>query len=131
MNRSYEGLWGHLQTSEEDQARWLPRLKQEGIFLLFAPDGAVAGVGRAELSEQLTAQRSVPTGHIDAPGVVPEFRGAGLYLPLLLTLIHWLLPQQPAALELESWGDEPGTLALYRTLGFSVMKEEVSYRRDV
>jgi len=91
----------------------------------------VAGVGRAELSEQLTAQRGVPTGHIDAPGVVPEYRGAGLYLPLLLTLIHWLLPQGPAALELESWGDEPGTLALYRTLGFSVMKEEVSYRRDV
>jgi len=131
MNRSYEGLWGHLQTSEEDQARWLPRLKQEGIFLLFAPDGAVAGVGRAELSEQLTAQRGVPTGHIDAPGVVPEYRGAGLYLPLLLTIIHWLVRQQPAALELESWGDEPGTLALYRTLGFRVMKEEVSYRRDV
>jgi mycothiol synthase len=129
MNSGYEGRWGHLHVSEEEVAVWFPRFKQEGIVLLFAPDGAVAGVGRAELDEHLTAQRGVPTGLIDAPGVVPEYRESGLYVPLLLTLLHWLLTEQPARIEIESWGDEPETLALYRDLGFHLLREEISYRR--
>ncbi len=128
MNRSYEGLWGHIQLTQEAVARWLPQLNQAGIFLLFAPDGEIAGTCRAELSKQLTVTRGAPTALIDAPGVVPAYRDANLYLPLLLTAIHWLLPQNPATLELESWGDAPDTLALYRSLGFTVMKEEVAYR---
>jgi mycothiol synthase len=131
MNRSYQGLWGHLQTSQEEHAQLLPQLKQEGIFLLFAPDGAVAGSCRGFMSEPLTARRGVPMAYVDAPGVVPEYRSAGLYLPLLLTVLHWLLPQGPAAIELESWGDAPETLALYRQLGFTVIKEEISYRREL
>jgi mycothiol synthase len=131
MNRSYEGLWGHLQTSEAEHAHLLPQLKQEGMFLLFAPDGAVAGVCRGYMSERLTAQRGLLTAYVDAPGVVPHYRSAGLYLPLLLTALHWLLPQGPAAIELESWGDAPETLALYRELGFTVIKEEISYRREL
>jgi mycothiol synthase len=128
MNRSYEGLWGHIQLTQEEVVRWLPQLNQAGIFLLFAPDEGIAGTCRAEISEQLSAARGAPTALIDAPGVVPAYRDANLYLPLLLTAIHWLLPQNPATLELESWGDAPDTLALYRSLGFAVMKEEVSYR---
>jgi ribosomal protein S18 acetylase RimI-like enzyme len=54
MNRSYEGLWGHVQTTEEEIAGWLPHLNQAGIFLLFAPDDTLAGTCRAELSEPLT-----------------------------------------------------------------------------
>lgn len=128
-NRGYEGRWGHLHVSEEEVAAWLPRLKQEGIMLLFAPDGALAGIGRAELSEQLTAQRGVLTGLIDAPGVIPEYRQHELYVPLLLTLIHWLLTEGPARIEIESWGDDAQTLACYRDLGFGLAREEISYRR--
>lgn len=129
MNRGYEGRWGHLHVSEEDVAAWFPRLKQEGIMLLFAPDGALAGIGRAELSEQLTARRGVLTGMIDAPGVIPEYRQHELYVPLLLTLIHWLLTEGPARIEIESWGDDAQTLARYRDLGFWLAREEISYRR--
>jgi mycothiol synthase len=128
-NRGYEGQWGHLHTSAEEMALWFPRLKQEGIVLLFGPDGEIAGVGRAALSEELTAQRGVPTGHIDAPGVVPAYRQSGLYVPLLLTLIRWLLTEKPVRIEVESWGDDPQTLALYRDLGFRLAREEISYRR--
>lgn len=104
MNRSYEGLWGHVQATEEEVARWLPQLNQAGIFLLFAPDDTLAGTCRAELSEPLTSARGAPTGLIDAPGIIPQWRAAQLTLPLLLTAIHWLLPQGPTTLELESWG---------------------------
>lgn len=128
-NRGYEGQWGHHCVSEEEVAVWFPRLKQEGIALLFAPDGEIAGVGRAELSEELTAQRGVPTGYIDAPGVIPEYRQSGLYVPLLLTLVHWLLRENPVRIEIESWGDDPQTLELYRDLGFRLAREETSYRR--
>ena len=131
INRGYQGLWGHLQTTQEGNAAWLTQLNHAGIFLLFAPDGTIAGICRADLSEHLTTERGVPTALIDAPGVVPEYRAANLYLPLMLTAIHWLLPQGPTRLELESWGDAPATLALYRSLGFTVMKEEISYRRDL
>ena len=131
MNRSYEGFWGHIHVTEEETARWLPQLNPAGIFLLFAPDDTLAGTCRAELSEPLSTARGAPTGLIDAPGIIPKWREAQLALPLLLTAIHWLLPQEPTTLELESWGDAPGTLALYRSLGFRVIKEEISYRREL
>jgi hypothetical protein len=130
LNRSYEGLWGHVQGTEEEIARWLPNLNQAGIFLLFAPDETLAGTCRAELSEPDSTARRAPTGLIDAPGIIPKWRDARLTLPLLLTAIHWLLPQGPTTLELESWGDTPGILALYHSLGFRVIKEENSYRRE-
>src|SRR5215472_5384724 len=131
MNRCYEGLWGHLHTTEDEVAGWLPQLNHAGIFFLFAPDGTIAGVCRADLSEHLTTQRGAPTALIDAPGVVTAYRNSNLYLPLLLTTMHWLLPQSPATLELESWSDAPDTLALYRSIGFTTMKEEISYRLDL
>lgn len=131
LNRGYEGYWGHLQNTQEEVARFLLHLNHAGIFLLFAPDGTIAGTCRAELSELLTEERGTPTALIDAPGIVTQYHGAGLALPLLLTAIHWLLPQHPQALELEAWGEAPGTLALYQALGFSVTKEEISYRRNL
>lgn len=131
LNHSYEGYWGHLHCTEEEVARFLPYLNPAGIFLLFAPDGTIAGTCRAELSEQLTQERGIPTALIDAPGIVIRYRKADLALPLLLTAIHWLLPQHPAVLELEAWGEAPDTLARYRSLGFTTMKEEISYRRNL
>lgn len=128
MNRSYEGLWGHRYVSREEWVEWLPQLKQEGIFLLFAPGGAVAGICRVEMSEHLTTLRGVPTGLVDAPGVVAEYREAGLYVPLLLTALHSLAPYAPGRIEMESWGDAETTLAWYRKLGFNPMQEALSYR---
>jgi mycothiol synthase len=131
LNRGYEGYWGHVQSTQEEVARFLLHLNHAGIFLLFAPDGTLAGTCRAELSEQFTQERGTPTALIDAPGIVARYREAGLALPLLLTVIHWLLPQYPQTLELEAWGEAPGTLALYHALGFTATKEETSYRRNL
>jgi GNAT superfamily N-acetyltransferase len=128
LNRSYEGIWGHLQSTQEEVAQWLPQLNSAGIFLLFAPDGTLAGTCRADFSKHLTKAQGALTALIDAPGIVPGYRDAHLSLPLLLTVIHWLLPQHPGVLELESWGDTPETLQRYCSLGFRVVKEEISYR---
>lgn len=127
LNRGYEGQWGHLHMTQEEVAAFLPQLNFAGIFLLFAPDGSLAGSCRADLN----AEDDTRTALIDAPGIIPEYRDASLVLPLLLAAIHWLLPQKPAVLELEAWGDIPETIALYCSLGFQTIREEISYRRDV
>lgn len=128
MNRGYEGLWGHHWITAEEMTEWFPQLILSGLFLLFAPDGKIVGICRAEMSEHLSALRGVSTGWIDAPGVVAEYREDTFYRLLLLTAARWLASQSPAVIELESWGDTAQTLAVYRTSGFTVVQKENSYR---
>jgi ribosomal protein S18 acetylase RimI-like enzyme len=128
LNQSYDGYWGHLQSTPDEVARYLLRLDHAGIFLLFAPDGAIAGTGRAELREPASPD-AAPTALVDAPGIVSGYRDTDLSVPLLLTAIYWLLPKKPALIELEAWGEAPTMLSRYRELGFSVTKQELSYRR--
>lgn len=124
VNRCYEGLWGHHTASAEVVAQWLPALDPAGIFFLIGPDGDVAGTVRAE-------RYGEPVGYVDAPGVVPEHRGDGLHVPLLLVAVQRLREHSPSAIELESWGDTPETLAQYETLGFTVVRQAVAYERDI
>lgn len=131
INRCYEGYWGHIQGTQEDVARFLPRFNHAGIFLLFAPDGTIAGTCRADLNEQSEDASESLTALIDAPGIVARYRDVDLALPLLLTAIHWVLRHHPATLELEAWGETPELLARYRSLGFTVTKEEISYRMNL
>ncbi len=73
----------------------------------------------------------MPTGLVDAPGIVPAYRNTDLYVPLILAMLQWLVSQNPARIELESWGDTPATIDLYRTLGFTSAQEAISYRRGL
>ncbi len=131
FNTCFLGQWGHNHLSANDLRAWLPSFDANGLFLAFAPDGAVAGMCRATLGDKQ------PKGHLDAPGVAPAYRGAGLYLPLALTGLRWLADRSEAAgkplttITLESWGDSAETLALYQGLGFAVEQQEHSYRWDV
>jgi mycothiol synthase len=130
LNHSYDGYWGHLQSTPDEVGRYLRSLDHAGIFVLFAPDRSIAGTGRAELREPAT-QGDAPTALLDAPGIVSRYRHADLALPLLLTAIRWLLPKEPSAIDLEAWGEAPATLARYSELGFAVTEEEISYRRSL
>jgi ribosomal protein S18 acetylase RimI-like enzyme len=85
----------------------------------------------AELDERLSARRGQPTGHLDAPGIVPALRDKGLHRPLLLAALRWLRTRQPAAFELESWGDSAQILALYQQMGFTLARQATSYRLDL
>lgn len=131
LNRCYEGYWGHLHCRQEDVAQLLLHLDHAGIFLLFAPDGTIAGTCRAHLSKPPSQEYGPSIVLIDAPGIVAPYREANLALPLLLTVLHWMLPQHPATIELEAWGEEPRILAHYRVLGFTPVKEEISYHRNL
>jgi len=123
VNRGYEGLWGHHTIRREELAERLPEQDTAGRLLLFAPDGHVVGLTWAKLKQ--------PSGLIDAPGVVPEYRTAGLYLPLTLAALTWLQERGATSIDLESWGDAPETIDLYRTLGFVTVQEELSYQHSL
>jgi ribosomal protein S18 acetylase RimI-like enzyme len=125
-NRAFQGLWGHWETVTEESVRDIVE-NPAGSFLLFDSAGEVVGICRGELSEQLQEKYGKPTGYLDAPGVVPEQRENGLYLPQMLHVAHWVCSQashEAIAIELESWGDSPQTLAAYQSMGFEIIRQQ-------
>jgi mycothiol synthase len=131
MNLCYIPLWGHRDVSEEEMASWLPYFNPESIFLVFSEKGRVVGISRVENSPERSHKNGVPTGFIDAPGVVPQHRRLDLYRALVLTGINWLYQQGQSIVEMESWGDKLEVLKMYRELGFEDIRQLVCYRYDL
>ena len=136
QNRSYGDMWGHRENTpgavnEQYLADVMRQHSEyfipEAMFIVFAPDGSVAGYCRAEFEEHGAEKTKV----VDSPGVVPEHRAQRLQLPLTLTAMHWLNAQQPGPIALYSWGDSTQTVDLYRQIGFTVQKHSIEYKRDL
>ncbi len=131
MTSSYDGLWGHNAVTETDVGAWLREWDPNGVFLVFDAGGEVAGMCRAEISQRLSQLHGERTGYIDAPGVIPWRRRQDLYLPLLLTAVHYLKARQPVNIEMESWGDDDRTLDVFQQAGFEIARRSVSYRLNL
>jgi mycothiol synthase len=131
MNLSYIPLWGHGEVSENEMASWLPNFNQQGLFLVFSEKGRVIGISRVEPSTERTLKNGVPTGYIDAPGIVPQHRRLDLYRALVLTGIYWLRDLGQTIIEMESWGDKLEVLKMYRELGFKDLRQQVCYQLDL
>lgn len=133
-NRCYAGLWGHNITTADEWSRWLPEMDTRGLFFLFAEQRGLIGMVRASLrvdAQSMRIREGKTVGIVDAPGVVAEARGDGLYLPLLLHAIAWLAEERPDEVRIESWGDDPAVIKQYRDLGFSETRRETLYRRTL
>ncbi len=131
LNRGYEGLLGHHHTTEAEFAPILANLDWDGLFLLFTSDGSVAGEVSAELALDRSEHNSALTGRVSSPGVVSEHRSLKLYRALLLSGVAYLKGRDAVRAELQSWGDAPETIALYTTLGFTVLRQQIAYGRPV
>jgi mycothiol synthase len=131
MDDCYKGLWGHNVVDEKQMAVWLPDFIQQGLFLLFAPDGNVVGISRVEVSKDRSERNGKLTGYIDAPGILPEYRNQSLYHPLLLHGMHWLHEQKAELIEMESWGDDPARLKSYESFGFKIVRSQIAYRKRI
>jgi mycothiol synthase len=131
MNLSYIPLWGHQEVTEEQMAEWLPDFIPEGIFLVFSEKGRAVGISRVEPSSERSKKNGMPTGYIDAPGVVPQHRRLDLYRALVLTGINWLREQDQVLIEMESWGDKLEVLKMYRELGFKDQHQLICYHFDL
>jgi ribosomal protein S18 acetylase RimI-like enzyme len=110
---------------------WLPDFNQQGLFLVFSEKGRVVGICRTEPSPERTSKTGVPTGYIDAPGVVPQHRRLDLYRALVLTGINWLRNQDQQLIEMESWGDKLEILKMYRQLGFDDIRQLLCYQMEI
>ena len=131
LNRGYEGLLGHHHTTEAEFAPHLAQIDWDGLFLLFAPDGSVAGTVGAELTPDPSECSGVLSGRVSSPGVVPERRSLELYGALLLSGVAYLKQQGAVKAELQSWGDAPETVQLYASLGFRTVHQQVAFHQNV
>jgi mycothiol synthase len=131
MNLSYIPLWGHHKVSEKEMASWSADFNQQSLFLVFSEKGRVIGISRVEPSPERTLKNGVPTGYIDAPGVVPQHRRLDLYRALVLTGIRWLRDQGHTIIEMESWGDKLEVLKMYRELGFKDIRQLLCYQLNL
>ncbi|MEZ4869603.1 MAG: GNAT family N-acetyltransferase [Caldilineaceae bacterium] len=137
--QSYGDQWGHGENSAINRAKppqttvsaWLNGHTPPGenLFLLFDEQGKVAGICRGFVGEE--NHNGLPTGVIDAPGVVPPYRHLGLQRPLTQMVMQWLRAQGQGALELHSFGDSAATVALYRDLGFTLAQHFIAYHLDI
>jgi len=122
LNHSYQDLWGHGLWMEDAADGLLSDLSSHRIFMVFAPDGKPAAICRfASRGSEKSA------GHIDAPGVAPEHRAAGLHVPLLLTALQTLRQDRAVPVRLESWGDDPAVVTAYRDLGLSTLRHAIAF----
>lgn len=132
-NRCYGDMWGHRENTEAATAEHHAELMRAypdffdpaGIFLLFAPDGSLAGIcsGRVEGGEAGGATIRV----IDSPGVAPAHRHLGLQRPLMLAALRWLSNLRPGDYRLETWGDSEEAVAIYGDLEFTVEEDTIEY----
>ncbi|HLZ57629.1 MAG TPA: GNAT family N-acetyltransferase [Ktedonosporobacter sp.] len=131
FNHCFSDLTGHHIVSEEYMQDILPGQAHDGTFIAYGPDGEIVGICSGRVDEALSARRGYCTGYLDSPGVVPEHRKQGLYLPLLLAAAQQIRSQEVIDIELESWSDSEETLALYQQVGFTTLRKELIYQRSV
>lgn len=143
--KCYGDMWGHGANSkvlaatakfkEGWQEHWL--LPQdptgESIFLVFGPNGETVGLGRGEIGT-IEGQKDFsehPKLHVDGPGIVAVHRRLGLHRPLLLIVMRWLKAREvvdaQGEFSLSSYGDDVGTVDVYRDTGFQLDTHLVAY----
>jgi mycothiol synthase len=128
-NRGFGDMWGHHENTAggvtvEDLTKWMKIFDLNGVFIVFAPDGSPIGSCRALPGDDEDL--------VDEPGVAPEHRHYRLQRPMVLTALAWLRKQgQKKPVRLESWGDTPETVELYKGIGFQLVEHAVSLKYDL
>ena len=138
FNRCYGDMWGHLENTQGAMnADFLSGLMKtysnqfipEGIFIIFAPDGDIAGVCVAKLGAEVEGHNEEREMTVDSPGVAPAYRPLGLQRPLVLTAMQWLRGYGAGPIKLETYGDGQAAAEIYAQAGFVMQEHYVEYRR--
>ncbi len=124
-NGCYADMWGHRENTEpasiahfqESMAKWPDYYVPAGIFVLFAPDGEVAGICFNRVGE------GTKDKVLDSPGIVPAYRHLGLHRPLVQASMHWLNAQTDGMFHLDTWGDFDEAVQIYQELGFTLIED--------
>jgi ribosomal protein S18 acetylase RimI-like enzyme len=68
---------------------------------------------------------------LDGPGITKEYRQQGFQRFLTLAAMHWLREKGARSITLEYWGDDEQAIAIYRGLGFEVVREYFTYQKEL
>ena len=128
LNDCYKDMVGHHQNVTSAD-RYIKYYGSEGIHLLFDPAakliGICAGNPEGKTNEHGTSDI------LDAPGLTKENRNKGFQSFLTLTVMSWLRQKGVYPITLEYWGDDEKTLAIYRTLGFELVNQQITYYKEL
>jgi ribosomal protein S18 acetylase RimI-like enzyme len=128
MQDCYAGQWGHMVVvTEEEMKSWLPHFFLPGFLLALDPHGDLAGVSRTGPNEGWGNTLGCRAGYIDAPGFLAEQRKPELYRAMVIEASRRLMDMGMEALVLDSWGDPPERLDMYRRLGFLDFRHVAEY----
>jgi GNAT superfamily N-acetyltransferase len=119
---------GHNQNVTSSD-RYLQYRGEEGIHLLFDEKETLIGICQGE-PERKIDERGV-SDLLDAPGLIKEYRHQGLQRFLTLAVMHWLRKSGSRPITLEYWGDDEDAIDIYRSLGFELVNQQITYHKEL
>jgi mycothiol synthase len=128
LNDCYKDMVGHHQNVTSAD-RYMEYYGSEGIHLLFDPADKLIGICAGKPQGQ-TDKRGV-SDLLDAPGLTKENRGKGFQRFLTLKVMNWLRQQGSRTFTLEYWGDDDQALEIYRSLGFELVQQQITYQKKL
>ena len=127
LDQCYKDMVGHRQNVTSAD-RYINYYGQEGIHLLFDPDQRLIGVCAGK-PQGKTDERGL-SDLLDAPGLVKEYRHRGFQRFLALAVMNWLREKSMHPITLEYWGDDEDAIEIYRDLGFELVNQQMTYRKE-
>ena len=123
-------IWWDIIKTSPAQTATSNYYGSEGIHLLFDPDDKLIGICAGN-----------PEGKTDEHGSVRPFGCSrsnqrniatqGFQRFLTLTVMNWLREKGTRPITLEYWGDDEKPLAIYRTLGFELVNQQITYHKEL
>jgi mycothiol synthase len=128
LNDCYKDMVGHHQNVTSAD-RYTGYYGEEGIHLLFDPNEKLIGICAAK-PEGKTDERGA-SDILDAPGLIKEYRQQGIQRPLALAVMNWLREKAMRPITLEYWGDDEIDIEIYRSLGFELVNQQMTYHKEL
>jgi mycothiol synthase len=128
LDTCYRDMVGHRQNVTSAD-RYMNYHGEEGIHLLFDENDIVIGVCAGK-PQGKTDGRGV-SDLLDAPGLIKEYRHQGLQRFLTLAVMNWLRERGARPITLEYWGDDEKTIEIYRSLGFELSNQQITYHKQM
>ena len=128
LDHCYKDMVGHNQNVTSAD-RYINYYGEEGIHLLFDENEKLAGVCAGKPRGK-TDERGV-SDLLDAPGLIKKYRHRGFQRFLAITVMYWLREKDARPITLEYWGDDEKAIEIYRDLGFELVNQQITYRKDL
>ena len=128
LDHCYKDMVGHNQNVTSAD-RYINYYGEEGIHLLFDENEKLAGVCAGKPRGK-TDERGV-SDLLDAPGLIKKYRHRGFQRFLALTVMYWLREKDARPITLEYWGDDEKAIEIYRDLGFEMINQQITYRKEL